>query len=210
MTTAAIIAALVAGAPAQPAPGPTALAADRCQGPSPTLAAACPKCVDRAAIASPAAPWLEVRVLAAGDLSRPLSRANVVHHFLAARLPSGWWTCGLGQSGAVADTPVTSRSVGAPSVEDLLPGGGAELKVEVTSTTVSVERPQVEVRRLHLCGVGHSRAPSCTSLETYRFAGELAGSRDTPATFLKDGTIVLGGSADGNPGVEQRYRVVFP
>jgi hypothetical protein len=153
-------------------------------------------------------------VLVAGDLSRLPARHNPIRHLLGVRLPSGWWTCSLGTEAPVGEA-VTSRLVKPASVEDRLPGGGAEIAVEVESTTAEDyrqggDRRQVDTRKLYLCGVGRSRAPSCTSLEVYRFAGELAGSRDTPATFLEDGTILLSGSTDGNSGVEQRYRVVFP
>ena len=197
---------------AAPAPDtkPTPLAVERCQGPSLTMAAACPKCAERSKLAEPASPWLDVRLLVAGDVKRPPSRANVLHHFVAARLPAGWWACAIGREGAAADGPATSLAAAAPATADRLPGGGAELTVEVAATTVGEPpRPQLDVRRLYVCGVGPSRAPACASLETYRFAGEITGSRDTSATF-KDGMIVLEGTIDDRTGVAERYRVVFP
>jgi hypothetical protein len=203
------VALFVAVTAAQPS-----LATTRCAGPFSTPEAACPRCAARAVLRAPPVPWLEVRVLTKGNLEQPPSRENVVHHVLALRLPSGWWTQEIGRDFGFEEATSTSFPQ-SPEVRDLLPGGGAELTIEVDGTTLAPSsdgeaRHQVDTRTLHICGLGRSGAPSCTEVETYRFAGSARGSRDTPVSFSKRGEVVVSGQADGDPIKPRRYRVVFP
>jgi hypothetical protein len=193
---------------------PPSLATTRCAGPFATLEAACSRCVARDAIRQPPAPWLEVRVLAQGNLARPPSRENVVHHYLAARLPSGWWTQEIGRDFDF-EGAITTSSPRPPEARDVLPGLGAELTIEVGQTTLvpgeGGEVPsRTERRTLHLCGVGPNGAPSCTAVETYRFTGRARGSCDTPVSFSKAGEVVVSGQIDGRINKPRRYRVDFP
>ncbi|HEY2594481.1 MAG TPA: hypothetical protein VGK33_11320 [Chloroflexota bacterium] len=202
--------ALSASASAAPAP----LATTRCAGPFATLAAACPGCGARDAIRKPLAPWLEVRVLTQGDLSRPPSRENVMHHYLAVRLPSGWWTQEIGRD-VDFEGAITTSFPRSPEARDVLPGPGAELTIEVGQTTLvpsedGTHPSQTDRRTMHICGVGPSGAPSCTAVETYWFAGRASGSLDTPVSFSKAGEIVVAGQFDGRPTKPRRYRVDFP
>jgi hypothetical protein len=205
--------ALSASASAAPA-SPASLATTRCAGPFATLAAACPGCGARDAIRKPPAPWLEVRVLTQGDLSRPPSRENVTHHYLAARLPSGWWTQEIGRD-VDFEGAITTSFPRSPAARDVLPGAGAELTIEVGQTTLvpsedGTPPSQTDRRTMHICGVGPSGAPSCTEVETYWFAGQASGVRDTPVSFSKAGEVVVGGQVAGRPSKPRRYRVDFP
>jgi hypothetical protein len=190
------------------------LATTRCSGPFPTPEAACPRCATRTILHMPPAPWLEVRVLIEGNFKELPSRENVVHHVLALRLRSGWWTREIGRDFGYEESTTTSlpRS---PEVRDVLPGRGAELTIEVDQRTLAPgsdgeARHQIDTRTLHICGLGPSGAPSCTEVETYRFAGSAQGSRDTPVTFSKHGEVVVSGEAGGLPIKPRRYRVTFP
>ncbi|HEX3906248.1 MAG TPA: hypothetical protein VH853_25730 [Polyangia bacterium] len=205
--------ALSASASAAPAL-PSSLATTRFAGPFASMEAACPGCGARDAIRKPPAPWLEVRVLMAGNLARPLSPGNSVHHYLAVHLRSGWWTQEIGRN-VDFEGAITTSSPRSPEARDVLPSVGAELTIEVRQTTQvpgeDGEAPsQTERRTLHICGVGPSGAPSCTAVETYRFAGQASGSLDTPVSFNKAGEIVVAGKIEGLPAVPRRYRVDFP
>ena len=193
---------------------PASLATTRFVGPFATMEAACPGCGARDAIRKPPAPWLEVRVLMEGDLSRPPSRDNVMHHYLAVRLPSGWWRQEIGRD-IDFEGAITTSFPRSPQARDVLPGTGAELTIEVGQTTLvpsedGTQASQTDRRTLHICGVGPSGAPSCTAVETYLFAGGASGSRDTPASFSKAGEVVVAGKIDGLPANPRRYRVDFP
>ena len=193
---------------------PPSLATTRCAGPFSTLEAACPRCGARDAIRKPLAPWLEVRVLTQGDLSRPPSRENVMHHYLAVRLPSGWWTQEIGRD-VDFEGAITTSFPRSPEARDVLSGAGAELTIEVGQTTLvptedGTHPSQTDRRTMHICGVGPSGAPSCTAVETYRFTGRARGSRDTPVSFSKAGEVVVSGQIDGQANKPRRYRVDFP
>ncbi|HLK88710.1 MAG TPA: hypothetical protein VKZ18_02385 [Polyangia bacterium] len=194
---------------------PLSLGTTRCAGPFPTLEAACPGCVERASLRAPPAPWLEVRVSAQGDFKRPPSRENAVHHYLVVRLPSGWWRQEVGRD-VDFEGALTTSWPRPPEARDVLPGTGAELLIEVEQQTRVPTADgegwsQTDRRTLHLCGVGPSGAPSCTEVETYRFAGGLrAEARDTPVTFNKQSEIVVSGQDGGRPIKPRHYRVDFP
>jgi len=137
-----------------------------------------------------------------------------MHHYLAVRLASGWWTQEIGRD-VDFEGAITTSFPRSPEARDVLPGAGAELTIEVGQTTLvpsedGTHPSQTDRRTMHICGVGPSGAPSCTSVETYWFAGRASGSRDTPVSFNKAGEIVVAGQIEGLPAKPRRYRVDFP
>lgn len=200
------------GAAAEPVNGPAPLLGEPMQGPFATPDAVCKRCRDALTVARPAAPFLEARILVSGDPKRRPSRSNPNRHYIAARLPSGWWLREIGSDTTMCGVGEISVMVFEHRLEtaDLLPGGGAEILVETDQTTLDGERnAQVDDRRLHVCGVGTSGGPSCTLLHTYHFTGGAAESWDTPVTFRKDGVVVQRGQA-GATDFERKHVVRFP
>ena len=201
-----------AGGGAGSANDPTPLVGEPMQGPFATVEAACKRCRDSRTVARPAAPFLEARILVSGDLKQRPSRSNPNRHYVAARLQSGWYLREIGSDTTMCGEGEISVMVFEDRLEttNLLPGGGAQILVEASQTTRDGERnSQVDDRRLHLCGVGASGRPSCTSLHTYHFTGRAAESWDTPVTFRKNGVVVQAGQA-GATEIERKHVVRFP
>jgi len=187
---------------------------DKMEGPFASLDAACAGCREMKAVDKPAAPFLDVRVVVSGRPDRPGTRDEPHVHFLAVRLPSGWWRREVGTETA-HDGSYVSVYENRVETADVLPGGGAEVLVETRNETRGNLPPEMDGRpvhfdrgTLHLCGVGRSGQPSCTWVETYRFAGSASGMWDGRVTFRRDGTIVSANKARSEP--ERRYVVRFP
>ena len=165
------------------------------KGPFATLSEACARCHVQQTVEKPAPPFLEVKIVVSDEILERPWHPNL--HYLAARLPSGWWMHEIGGSTAPTANSELTTWMTEQRVEttDVLRARGAEILVETHETHDTWEHKGATYdQRLHICGVGRSGRPSCFDVHTDH--SDRSAPWHRPATFRKDRTLVLGSEPD--------------
>jgi hypothetical protein len=213
MRRAVVSLAIAAGAVAAAAP---TLAADRLpvtpmQGPHADLAAVCTPCTTTARLDHPGAPLREVRVVVSGDPAAAPTPSNQQRHWLAIRTDAGWFIEELGFSGVICGgraPSFVSRSASGLVAHDLLGDAAPEVELDVDVDVIG-GGPQIIDRIHHVCGIGPSGVPGCTSLQVRRRAGHVADSWEYQVTISRRGAVHMTEIDEpGRPAID--HTLAFP
>jgi hypothetical protein len=186
----------------------TAVTATPMSGPHAKVASFCKPCADERTAAK-TGPYRDVRVVVAGDRKVRPTLHSQVHHRLAVKTSSGWFSFDLGTDGVICggDFQLShSYTVTALQVKDVIPGGDPEIIIQAEQTTMGAS--QIDDRTIFVCGLGPSGTPSCTdALRYYRFTGTMKSSWMTSPSFRPDGTLDF---LDDTGAVSSSMSITFP